>query len=47
MEYLDKIIVSIDFNEEEIEVGELVSDSKNIYFKYYTEFIKTGIEISL
>lgn len=46
MEYLDKIIVSIDFKEEEIEVGELVSDSKNIYFKYYTEFIKTGIEIS-
>jgi len=45
-EHIDKIIVSIDFNEEEIEVGELVSDSKNIYFKYYTEFIKTGMEIS-
>jgi serine/threonine-protein kinase HipA len=46
MEHVEKIIVSICLNEEEISVGELVSDTKNIYFKFYTEFIKRGIEIS-
>jgi len=46
MEHIEKIIVSICLNEEEISVGELVSDTKNIYFKFYTEFIKRGIEIS-
>lgn len=46
MEHIEKIIVSIQLNEEEIEVGELASDAKNIYFKYYTDFIKRGLEIS-
>jgi len=46
MEHVKKIIVSILLNEEEIEVGELVTDSRAIYFKYYTDFIKRGIEIS-
>ncbi len=46
MKHIEKIIVSIHLNEVEIEVGELVSDAKNIYFKYYTDFIKTGLEIS-
>jgi serine/threonine-protein kinase HipA len=46
MEGIEKIIVSIQLNEEEIAVGELVSDGKNIYFKYYTDFIKRGLEIS-
>lgn len=46
MEHIEKLIVSIQLNEEEIEVGELVSDAKNIYFKYYTDFIKRGLEIS-
>ena len=46
MEHIEKIIVSICLNEEEISVGELVSDTKNVYFKFYTEFIKRGIEIS-
>lgn len=46
MEHIEKIIVSIQLNEEEIAVGELVSDAKNIYFKYYTDFIKRGLEIS-
>lgn len=36
MEHVEKIIVSIQLNEVEISVGELASDSKNIYFKYYT-----------
>ncbi len=46
MEHIEKIIVSIQLNEEDIAVGELVSDAKNIYFKYYTDLIKRGLEIS-
>ena len=46
MEHIEKIIVSICLNEQEIAVGELVSDAKNIYFKFYTDFIKRGLEIS-
>lgn len=46
MEHVKKIIVSIQFNEEEIEVGELVSEGRDIYFKYYTDFISKGLEIS-
>lgn len=46
MNHVKKIIISIQFNEKEIEVGELVSDTKNIYFKYYADFIKGGLEIS-
>ncbi len=46
MEQVKKIVVSIQFDAEEIEVGELVSDDKQIYFKYYPEFLKRGLEIS-
>ena len=46
MEQIKKIIVSIQFSAEEIEVGEWVSDKKLIYFKYYPSFIKRGLEIS-
>lgn len=46
MEHVKKIIVSIQFNEEEIELGELVMEGRDIYFKYYTDFIRKGIEIS-
>lgn len=46
MEHVKKIFVSIQFNENEIELGELVSDGRNIYFKYYIDFISKGIEIS-
>ena len=46
MEQVKKIFVSIQFDAEEIEVGELVSDDKLIYFKYYQEFLKRGLEIS-
>lgn len=46
MEHVTKIFVSILFNENEIELGELVSDGRNIYFKYYIDFINKGIEIS-
>jgi hypothetical protein len=34
MEQIKKIYVSIQFDAEEIEVGELVSENKLIYFKY-------------
>ena len=46
MEQIKKIIVSIQFNENEIEVGELVSENRLIYFKYYPNFVKLGLEIS-
>lgn len=46
MEQVKKIIVSIQFDAEEIEVGELVSDDKLIYFKYNQAFLKRGLEIS-
>ena len=46
MEHIKKIIVSMQFEEAEIELGELVNDKKNIYFKYYPSFIKRGLEIS-
>ena len=46
MEHVKKIIVSIKFSKNEIELGELVSEGRDIYFKYYTEFISKGIEIS-
>jgi serine/threonine-protein kinase HipA len=46
MEPVKKIFVSIQFDTEEIAVGELVSDDKLIYFKYYQEFQKRGLEIS-
>ena len=41
-----KIYVSIQFDAEEIEVGELVSENKLIYFKYYPQFVKRGLEVS-
>ena len=44
--HVKKLIVSIQLNEEEIQLGELVSDDKRIYFKYHLSFIKRGIEIS-
>jgi len=46
MEHIKKIVVSIQFNENEIELGELVSEGRDIYFKYYIDFITKGIEIS-
>ena len=46
MEQIKKIFVSIQFDAAEIEVGELVRDDKWIYFKYYPEFLKKGLDIS-
>jgi serine/threonine-protein kinase HipA len=46
MEQIKKIYVSIQFDAEEIEVGELVNENKLIYFRYYPAFVKRGLEIS-
>ncbi len=46
MEPIKKIYVFIQFDAEEIELGELVSENKLIYFKYYPSFVKRGLEIS-
>jgi len=47
MERIKKLIVSIKFHQDEIELGELVqANDGNIYFKYYLEFASHGLEIS-
>lgn len=46
MELVKKITVSIDFGNDERQVGELVQEAKSIFFKYYTDFINSGIDIS-
>lgn len=46
MKPIQKVTVSLDFGDTKEPVGELVQEGRNIYFKYYTEFIKTSIELS-
>jgi hypothetical protein len=46
MEHVKKIIVSIKFSKIAIELGELVSEGREIYFKYYTDFIAKGKTLS-
>ncbi len=46
MKSIEKVIVSIDFDSSEQQVGELIKDGKNIYFKYYSDFIETGLQLS-
>ena len=46
MNPIKKIYVSIQFDAEDIEVGELVNENKLIYFRYYPSFVKRGLEIS-
>jgi serine/threonine-protein kinase HipA len=46
MAQIKKIFVSIQFDAEAFEVGELVSDNKLIYFKYYPQFVKRGLNLS-
>ncbi len=43
---VDRLSVSIDLDGKEIEVGELVRSQKKIYFKYHTDFLGKGINIS-
>jgi serine/threonine-protein kinase HipA len=46
MERINKIFVFLQFDSEEIPVGELLQQQKQIYFKYYPSFIESGLEIS-
>ena len=46
MKSIQKVIVSIDFGRKELPVGELIQGGRGIYFKYYTDFIKTGLALS-
>lgn len=46
MKNIEQLMVSINLNGTNIEVGELVTDNKKIYFKYYPNFIETGLQIS-
>ncbi|RKS03109.1 type II toxin-antitoxin system HipA family toxin [Flavobacterium sp. 102] len=46
MKPIQKVTVSLDFGDKELQVGELIKEGRGIYFKYYTEFIKTGLELS-
>jgi len=43
---INKLVVSINLNGQEIDLGELVRDNKKIYFKYFTKFIDTGLGVS-
>ncbi len=42
----EKIIVSLNFGNSNINVGELAISKAKVYFKYYPDFISRGIEIS-
>ncbi len=46
MANIDKLKVSISLNGEEVELGELVSSNKKIYFKYYPGFIDSDLNVS-
>lgn len=46
MEHVEKLIVSIQLNAMEVELGELAAAKTGIYFKYHANFIKRGLEIS-
>ncbi len=43
---VEKLTVSISLGGQEIDLGELVSAERKIYFKYYPDFIDRGIQIS-
>lgn len=43
---INKLIVSLNFGDDIIEVGELVANKKQFFFKYYSSFLNKKIEIS-
>ncbi|MFT7033012.1 MAG: serine/threonine-protein kinase HipA [Cyclobacteriaceae bacterium] len=43
---VDKLVVSINLAGIEVDLGELASSGRKIYFKYHSSFIDRGIEIS-
>lgn len=46
MEPINKVTVSLDLGNEELQVGELIKEGRGIFFKYYTDFVKSNIQIS-
>lgn len=46
MDRVEKLLLSLDFGNHKIEVGEMAISNGKIYFKYYSDFIAHGIEIS-
>ncbi len=46
MKRLEQLIVFLDFGTQQIDVGELVYTKGQIYFKYYSEFLVKGLNIS-
>ena len=43
---IEKLKVVIELEGREKELGELVSEGRIIYFRYYPDFVDTGLEIS-
>ena len=46
MDTTEKLLVSLDFGKRKIDIGELAISRAKIYFKYYSDFLSQGIEIS-
>ncbi|KAA3624185.1 MAG: type II toxin-antitoxin system HipA family toxin [Bacteroidetes bacterium] len=46
MDSITRLIVSLDWGDEQQEVGELVFQDRKIFYKYYPDFIDYGLEIS-
>lgn len=46
MRKIKQLIVSINFGDEAISVGELVLEKGRIYFKFYADFLKRPLDIS-
>ena len=46
MEEIRNILVSLQLEGKTYEVGELVVNNRQIYFRYHQEFLKTGLNIS-
>ncbi len=46
MDATEKLLVSLDFGKSKIDIGELAISRDKIYFKYYSDFLSQGIEIS-
>jgi serine/threonine-protein kinase HipA len=42
----NKINVSIKFSDDEIEVGKLILDNRQVYFKYDDDFLERGLNLS-
>ena len=43
---IDKIKVSLSFNNENQSVGELILSNDKIYFKYFQDFLESNLNIS-